>query len=441
MSKIIGVITARISSAQFPNMAMKEIAGKTTFAHHVERLSRVKGINGIFLATSRNPKNKPLIEEANRLGCGLYEGEENDIVERHIALCEREGADAVIRVTGNCPLFDMQSSSDFVEEFNRQYHDFIYVSNLSTMYGTLSELISYNALLEVHKQYKREAVSLYIRKNMELFDTFGIEIDEILCRPEYRLILGEQSDLDLVRCIYDDLYKGKPLDLRDVYMWLDNHPELAQINKAIETHSVNIQVANLMEKPIYSVIRLRNRYIVLDEQKRPIDQSELVKRLSASITDKRVIQRGRKLDIRTADMRDIKDVFDWRNHPQARKGSFDTNAIPWEQHETWFKKKLQDPLTTIYIFSSGKVKLGSIRFEQKDKGIWVNVMLNPGYVGKKLGSQLIKLATDKYIRENRPDKQIIAEVKTDNVISNKTFLKAGYKESHIVYTFDEGENG
>lgn len=422
-------------------MAMKEIAGKTTFAHHVERLSRVNGISGIFLATSKNPKNKPLIEEANRLGCGWYEGDEYDIVERHVVLCEREGADAVLRVTGNCPLFDIQSSSDFVEEFNKQYHDFIYVSNLSTIYGTLSELISYNALLEVHKHYKKEAVSLYIRKNMELFDTFEIEIDEGLCRPEYRLILGEQSDLDLIRCIYNDLYKGKPLNLRDVYTWLDSHPELARMNKTSETHSVNIQVANLMEKPIYSVIRLKNRYIVLDEQKRPIDQSELVKRLGVSITDKKVIRKGRKLDIRVADLTDIKDLFDWRNHPQARKGSFDTNAITWEQHEAWFKKKLHDPLATIYIFSSDKVKLGSIRFEQKDKGIWVSVMLNPGYTGKKLGSQLIKLATKKYIRENRSGKQFIAEVKTDNVISNKTFLKAGYKESHIVYTFIESENG
>ncbi|MCX5811471.1 MAG: GNAT family N-acetyltransferase [Proteobacteria bacterium] len=440
MTKIIGVITARILSNQFPpNMVMEDIAGKTSFAHHVERLSRVKGIDGIFLATSKNQENKPLIEEADKLGCGWYEGDEDDVVERHIALCEREGAEAVIRVTGNCPLFDIDSPTAFVKEFKRQYHDFIYVSNLSTIYGTLSELISYNALLEVHKHYEGAAVSLYIRKNMELFDTFGIEIDESLCRQEYRLILDKQPDLDIVRRIYNDLYKGSPLNLGEVYMWLDDNPEIAHINRDIKAHSINIQVANLMEKPVYSVISLGSRYIILDEQKRPIDQSELVKRLRAKITDKRIAHRGRKLDIRPANDGDAKDVFDWRNNPQVRKSSFNTNKIKWEQHEQWFNNKLQDPLVATYIFSSEEIKLGSIRFEEKDSGIWVSVMLNPGYVRKKLGAQLIKLATEKYIREKKPEKQIIAEVKANNIISNKTFLKAGYEESHIVYAFRQNE--
>jgi spore coat polysaccharide biosynthesis protein SpsF len=439
MGKVIGVITARILSDQSPNMIMKDIAGKTSFAHHVERLNRVKGIDGIFLATSKNKDNKSLIEEADKLGCGWYEGDEDDVVERHIALCERECAEAVIRVTGNCPLFDIDTPTVFVNEFKRQYHDFIYVSNLSTIYGTLSELISYNALLEVHKHYEGAAVSLYIRKNMELFDTFGIEIEESLCRPEYRLILDRQPDLDLVRYIYNDLYKGEPLNLGEVYMWLDDNPDIAKINKDIKAHSINIQVANLMEKPVYSVINLGSRYIILDEQKRPVDQSELVKRLREKITDKKIAHRGRKLDIRPANEGDAKDLLDWRNHPQARKSSFNANTIQWEQHKRWFDNKLQDPLTVIYIFCSEEIKLGSIRFEEKESGIWVSVMLNPGYVGKKLGAQLIKLATEKYIREKNPEKQIIAEVKTNNVISNKTFLKAGYEESHIVYTFRQSE--
>lgn len=269
-----------MASTRLPGKVLKEIAGKTNFAHHVERMRHVFGLDGIFLATSKDPHNEKLIKEAERLGCGWYAGAEQDVVERHIALCEREGADAVIRVTCDCPLFDMESASRFVELFNGDYYDFIYVSNMAMLYGTLSELISYKAFLEVHKKYRGPAASIHIRENMQLFKTLGIEIDGDLCRPEYRLTVDEPADLDLMRHIYEALYKGIPLNLKDVYTWLDDNPEIARINKNIEVKGINVQAANLMETPLYSLIKSGNKHLILDEQKKPVEPSEFVKYLA-----------------------------------------------------------------------------------------------------------------------------------------------------------------
>jgi spore coat polysaccharide biosynthesis protein SpsF len=74
MSSIIGVITARMASTRLPGKVMKNLAGKTIFAHHVERMRAVRGLKGVCLATSRDPKNKELIHEAERLGCSWYAG-------------------------------------------------------------------------------------------------------------------------------------------------------------------------------------------------------------------------------------------------------------------------------------------------------------------------------------------------------------------------------
>ncbi len=279
MKKVIGVITARMASTRLPGKVLKQIAGKTNFAHHVERMTHVIGLAGIFLATSKDPLNEPLIKEAEKLGCGWYAGAEQDVVERHVALCEQEKADAVVRVTCDCPLFDIDSASRFVELFKKEGHDFICVSNMPMIYGTLSELISSKAFIEVHKHYRGPAVSLYIRENMGSFKTFGIEIDSELCRPEYRLTVDEPADLELVRQIYEAIYRGEPLGLKEVYTWLDDNPEIARINKDVNVKDVNVKVANLMETPLYSIIRSGNKYIILDEQKKPVGPSKFIKHI------------------------------------------------------------------------------------------------------------------------------------------------------------------
>jgi spore coat polysaccharide biosynthesis protein SpsF len=278
MGKVIGVITARMASTRLPGKVLQKMAGKSVFAHHAERMKHVKGLDGVFLATSIDPKNKELIEEAERLGCGWYAGAEQDIVDRHIKLCEREGADAVIRVTCDSPIFDIESASRFVEEFKKEYRDYIYVSNMTMIQGTLSELISYNALLKVHKHYRGAAVSQYIKENMDKFKTLGIEIDIDLCRPEYRLTIDEDDDIDMIRHIYEALYKEKPLDLHDVYAWLDDNPQIAKINTHLGIKGCEQQSANLMEKPLYSIVASGNKYVILDEQKRKIEPSEFIKK-------------------------------------------------------------------------------------------------------------------------------------------------------------------
>lgn len=142
--------------------------------------------------------------------------------------------------------------------------------------------------------------------------------------------------------------------------------------------------------------------------------------------------------LRRATMGDMRDIFEWNNHPLSRKNSFRSGPISWDEHERWFAERLGDDLTTIYILCSDDKKLGSARFEEKQSSIRISIMLNPDYFGKRLGSELIRLATEKYIHEKRPEKQIIAEVKGDNLPSKKSFLRAGFEEEYTVYVYGKG---
>ena len=279
MVNVIGVITARMASIRLPGKMLKKLAGKTVLAHHIERMQNVKGLDGVFLATSTDPLNSQLIQEAEQLKCRWYAGAEQDIVDRHLRLCGKEGADAVIRVTGDSPIFDIGTASRFVEEFKQKYWDYVYVSDMTMIQGTLAELISYKALLETHKHYRGAAITVYIKENLKKFKTLGIPIDVDLCRPEYRLTIDEATDIEMIGIIYQALYKGTPLRLKDVYAWLDDNPQVAKINMHVGIKGCEQQSANLMERPLYSIISSGRKYVIFDEQKRMVEPVDFIKKL------------------------------------------------------------------------------------------------------------------------------------------------------------------
>lgn len=108
-----------------------------------------------------------------------------------------------------------------------------------------------------------------------------------------------------------------------------------------------------------------------------------------------------------------------------------------ETHEAWFKKKLVSAETVIYIAMSGSDKIGAVRFDAAGEAVKTSVMLNPAFFGQGLGSKVIAIGTEKYLRENRPAKPIVAEIKTDNAASIKAFAKAGFKESFVTLVHND----
>lgn len=117
----------------------------------------------------------------------------------------------------------------------------------------------------------------------------------------------------------------------------------------------------------------------------------------------------------------------WRNHPLVRKNFFDENPVPWEAHKRWFYSKIKDEGTKIYIANMGKERVGVIRFQTDKDSISVSVNLNPSFFGRGLGTEIIRLGTERFLSETKTAKSIIAEIKEDNTTSAKAFSKAGYK--------------
>ena len=97
--------------------------------------------------------------------------------------------------------------------------------------------------------------------------------------------------------------------------------------------------------------------------------------------------------------------------------------------------KLKDPDAAVYMTYYRKEKIGTIRFEANESVIKTSIMLNPLFLGKGLGSHVIKLGVERFIMEKKPDMQIIAEIKKDNIASIKAFQKADFKKSGTTYIY------
>ncbi len=145
------------------------------------------------------------------------------------------------------------------------------------------------------------------------------------------------------------------------------------------------------------------------------------------------------IDLRIRDVKpvDINDIFEWRNHLEIRKNFFDAKPVSWDKHKQWFKRKIKEPNTTIYIAYCAEEKIGSIRFDCEDKVIKVSIMLNPSFLGRGLGSKLIRIGTERFLTVEKTDRPLIAEIKKDNIASIKAFQKAGFRESHLTYIFND----
>lgn len=134
------------------------------------------------------------------------------------------------------------------------------------------------------------------------------------------------------------------------------------------------------------------------------------------------------ISLRPATKKDCYTLWLWRNHPSARNNSFNQEKINYKIHKGWFNQKIKDKRARIFIAENVKKnKIGQVRFEVRDNRIaYANACLNPRFFGRHFGWRLIKLGTEKFLKETRKVSRIMGEIKGGNIASKKAFERAGY---------------
>jgi spore coat polysaccharide biosynthesis protein SpsF len=242
---IVCIVQARTGSSRLPNKVLMSICNKTVLEHDIERLKRIKNINKIIIATTIEPDDIAIVNESNRIGIQSFRGSENDVLSRYYYAAKENNADAIVRVTSDCPLIDSIISENIIQFYIDNESKYDYVSNtLDRTFprGLDTEVFSFKSLEkafnEAKRQRDREHVTPYIWDNPMLFRLFQYKND--IDFSDLRWTLDTIEDFQLIERIYNLIYEKKEhnFNMNEVLNLYKLYPELRNINNNIKQKKV-----------------------------------------------------------------------------------------------------------------------------------------------------------------------------------------------------------
>jgi spore coat polysaccharide biosynthesis protein SpsF len=232
----VAIIQARMGSSRLPGKVLMDLAGETVLGRVVNRLGRSREIDRIVVATTDMTEDDPIIDACERLRVACFRGAERDVLDRFYKAAHENAADAVVRVTSDCPLIDPEIVDDTVIIFRDQGSD--YASNVfprTFPRGLDAEVFSMGALdrawSEACEPHQREHVTPYFYENPEKFRQASLTGTADYSR--YRWTLDTREDLELLGTIYSRFDGRDDFSWQEVTQLMEREPELAELNSGV----------------------------------------------------------------------------------------------------------------------------------------------------------------------------------------------------------------
>lgn len=231
--KTVAIVQARMGSTRFPNKVMQPIKGTPMIEVLLTRLSQSREIDELILATSDDPRNQTLVDHVRKLGYAVYQGSENDVLDRYYQAAKQAGADVVVRVTGDCPLIDPVLVDEVIGRYRATQVD--YASNiLPPTYpdGLDAEVFSFEALETAWRQakepFQREHVTPFIRESKLVKSAnYAHAVDE----SGRRWTVDEPEDFEVVKSVFEHFHPRRDFGWLEVLALCHAHPELFVANQ------------------------------------------------------------------------------------------------------------------------------------------------------------------------------------------------------------------
>ena len=233
--KVVAVIQARTGSSRLPGKVLRPLAGRPVLAWMVRAATAARGVDEVVVATSTAPGDDAVAELASSLGVRVVRGSEDDVLSRFVLALEETSADAVVRLTADCPLVDPVLVSQVVALW-RADPTLEYVA--TTLQRTLPrgldvELASRGALLAADaeaRDHHRVHVTSYLYAADREFRRLGVVVAP--AANDLRVTLDTPEDATAIEAVVDRLGDAPPR-WQDVVDLLRACPELVAANASV----------------------------------------------------------------------------------------------------------------------------------------------------------------------------------------------------------------
>ncbi len=231
--KTVAIVQARMGSTRLPDKVMRPVCGTPMIELLLGRLRGARHVDEIVLATSEDPRNDALAQHVEALGYRVFRGSERDVLDRYYKAAVLSSPDAVIRITGDCPLVDPALVDQVVEAFRAAGAD--YASNIDPATfpdGLDVEVFSFAALEDAWKNAQRpeqrEHVTPYMRQSSSQ-SRAQVRHSEDLSGE--RWTVDEAEDLAVVQAVFEHFHPRRNFRWQEVMDLRRTAPKLFALNQ------------------------------------------------------------------------------------------------------------------------------------------------------------------------------------------------------------------
>lgn len=203
--RIVAIIQARMASTRLPGKVLLDIGGRTMLERVIMRTRFASLVDEVAVATTTAAGDDQLAAACEALGAPTVRGSQDDVLDRYHQAAAHFSADAIVRITSDCPLIDPSLIDEVVTAFLDERPD--YASNIverSYPRGLDTEVVSRAALERAWHEAAGPQYRAHVTPYVYLHPT-EFRLVSVCARDDFsdhRWTVDTEIDLEVVRDIY-----------------------------------------------------------------------------------------------------------------------------------------------------------------------------------------------------------------------------------------------
>lgn len=226
--KVVAIIQARMGSTRLRGKTLMKISKYTLLDTVINAARRNTFIDEVVVATSTNPEDDLIETHCKDNNISFVRGDSENVLSRFITVAKNlNPEDIVIRITADNPLNNSLATGKLFKKHLQEKNDYTYVDGLSHIayeFLTATTLLKLDRCTELENSDK-EHVTMYLRKNKNLFKTASLSPDELGLNSnlDKLLTVDSQNDFNRFQEMKSEIDIDDVLDFKKIYNWLINH--------------------------------------------------------------------------------------------------------------------------------------------------------------------------------------------------------------------------
>ena len=224
-----------MGSTRLPGKVLEDLGGMSVLAWVLRGVRAARLVDEVVVATSTDPRDDVVARAARELGVAVVRGSEEDVLSRFLVALDQHPADAVVRVTADCPFVDPDLVDALVGAW-RGVPGLDYVSTVlvrTLPHGLDVELVTAQALRRVDRLATgpdRVHVTSGVYTRPDDFAVMGLSFTPDA--SDIRVTLDTPEDLHMLRAVV--AARGSSLPSRaELVALLRERPELVALNASV----------------------------------------------------------------------------------------------------------------------------------------------------------------------------------------------------------------